>query len=491
MTTTSSPKPCGGQEAPAKSQRRECLPCDLPPFCRNHYYTGKLLTERDLHDEQRYHRDKLRLHHLALHGSGVVCGLKVKPHPYCPDRRLIVEPGLAIDGCGREIRVLEEVELELPKASEPPDEMAEPCPPYGKGSVDQDGGGKDDGGKEPVDEGSLEPRYPPPGTTPEEAYERRAEKGEEDDEGCGCDDKPWPEKPAPCNPEIDLYVCLRYSECDTEFSPAPFDECCSGQDGKKPNRICEGFLLELTTDKPEGWDEEPCKIADCKELYHELLEPCPSPVASCCLPLAILGGYEPGQKVEEDDIDNLACRPLLPSVQLLDKVIRCVLDKLPTKELTSITDLGWTHGGEYSCHDFMKMFVGDDETPKAFEVTFGSPIRTEGLSTHSFQALVVRHRDKDGEGGYLEVAPAKVWASADRLKAYLRIDRDYARHCLQGNSFDVFLKLRCDVIVDARGCPVDGNLLAKLQSDGDYVAAPPTGDGIPGGEFNSWIEILA
>ena len=59
--------------------KQQCLPCQIPEFDRNIYYTGKLLTASDLTDEQRYFRDKLRLHHLALHGWGVVCGLRVKP----------------------------------------------------------------------------------------------------------------------------------------------------------------------------------------------------------------------------------------------------------------------------------------------------------------------------------------------------------------------------------------------------------------------------
>src|SRR6476469_4822243 len=108
-------KDCGttSTSAPA-SRKRECLPCAIPPFCRSNYYRGKLLTERDFRDEQRYFLDKTRLHNLALHGWGIVCGLAVKPHPYCPDRRIILEPGLAIDTCGREIRVVHEVEIALP-----------------------------------------------------------------------------------------------------------------------------------------------------------------------------------------------------------------------------------------------------------------------------------------------------------------------------------------------------------------------------------------
>src|SRR5579864_3526319 len=67
-----------GPEPVAKE--KTCLSCEIPAFCRNSYYRGKLLTERDFSDEQRYGVDKMRLHTLALHGWGVVCGLTVKPH---------------------------------------------------------------------------------------------------------------------------------------------------------------------------------------------------------------------------------------------------------------------------------------------------------------------------------------------------------------------------------------------------------------------------
>ena len=97
-----------------------CEPCDIPVFCRNYYYHGKLLTEREFADEQRYFINKLRLHKVALHGWGVACGLHVKPHPYCPELRLVVEEGLAIDSCGRDIRVLKEGTIDLPPPSRPP-----------------------------------------------------------------------------------------------------------------------------------------------------------------------------------------------------------------------------------------------------------------------------------------------------------------------------------------------------------------------------------
>jgi hypothetical protein len=92
-----------------------CPTCDIGPFIRNHYFTGKLLVERDFTDEQRYYVDKLRHHNQRLHGWGVVCGLRVKEHgtAACRNRFVLVEPGTAIDCCGHEIIVREETPLDL------------------------------------------------------------------------------------------------------------------------------------------------------------------------------------------------------------------------------------------------------------------------------------------------------------------------------------------------------------------------------------------
>ena len=87
-----------------------CVDCELPQLDRNHYFTGKLMVERDFTDEQRYTMGKLRRHNLRLHGHGVVCGLKVRPHanPSCRHQYVVVEPGTALDCCGREILVQHE-----------------------------------------------------------------------------------------------------------------------------------------------------------------------------------------------------------------------------------------------------------------------------------------------------------------------------------------------------------------------------------------------
>src|SRR5262245_62064006 len=90
-----------------------CPECEIGSFTRNHYFTGKLLVERDFRQEQQYYIDKLRLHARRLAGTGVVCGLKVKPHPTCPNRFVCIEPGFAIDCCGHDLLVVDEECIDL------------------------------------------------------------------------------------------------------------------------------------------------------------------------------------------------------------------------------------------------------------------------------------------------------------------------------------------------------------------------------------------
>jgi hypothetical protein len=70
---------------------------------RNRYFFGKLLDEKNLALEQGYLNDKRWLLNRLSLGAGVVCGLEVAVAN--DNRRLVVRPGVAIDGLGREIVV--------------------------------------------------------------------------------------------------------------------------------------------------------------------------------------------------------------------------------------------------------------------------------------------------------------------------------------------------------------------------------------------------
>ena len=96
---------------------QECTECDLVADERLNYFTGQFLAERDFRAEQEYQIGKHRQHNRYLHGYGTVCGLKIveHPNPDCRDRFVILEPGLALDCCGREIVVKEKVYIDLIK----------------------------------------------------------------------------------------------------------------------------------------------------------------------------------------------------------------------------------------------------------------------------------------------------------------------------------------------------------------------------------------
>lgn len=425
------------------TQEKTCLPCDIPAFCRNSYYRGKLLTERDFSDEQRFHIDKLRLHNLALHGWGVVCGLVIKPHPYCPDQRLVVEAGLAIDDCGREIRILKEDYIQLPMP------VAVPPVAAGQGKANPQVGEKMESQTSPDDEVPL-PENP-------------------------CGDTPVPKE---------LYVCICYSECETEFAPAPFDNCSCTTSSQKPNRVCEGYRLDITDQKPQCWDkalEAPCEFHDCAEYYREARRHCATINCVACIPLAIIHNFVPGEAVKAEQIDNWKHRRQVASTETLDHVIQCILTKLPTEELTKIEDTNWEHGRRMLCRDFMEEYIGTQERPRGFRIQFSHKVHSGAIDPRSFQALIVFRPESMSEPKHMQMAPAHVEKEHDETDwCRLHIDHGFARRHLDGRNFDLYLTLKCDVITDLHGHAVDGNYIGHRL---------PTGDNIQGGNFESWVRV--
>ena len=163
-----------------------CVECEVPVFARNHYFTGKLLVERDFSDEQRYLVGKDRRHVQRLHGRGTACGLKVVEHPQdaCRDRWVIVEPGTAIDCCGREITVREPDSFDLLSALD-----AEWQRGHGTGSqMDSD--------------------------------------------------------------PHSIQICIGYRECAAEEVPVLFDDGGCDDEHCQPNRILESFELGVRIDPP-------------------------------------------------------------------------------------------------------------------------------------------------------------------------------------------------------------------------------------------------
>jgi hypothetical protein len=83
----------------------KCDVCATPYFERNNYFYGKQFTVRDLFQEQAYFNEKRHLVNRMVMGWGVVCGLDVRWLK--EERQFVVETGMALDCCGREIIVCE------------------------------------------------------------------------------------------------------------------------------------------------------------------------------------------------------------------------------------------------------------------------------------------------------------------------------------------------------------------------------------------------
>lgn len=85
------------------------------PLRRVAYEAGMMLGLEATRDEQAYHRRRLNRHQYWLHGYGTLAGMNVSmdpaTHPNNTDPvnslRLIVSPGLGIDGLGREVLIHE------------------------------------------------------------------------------------------------------------------------------------------------------------------------------------------------------------------------------------------------------------------------------------------------------------------------------------------------------------------------------------------------
>lgn len=89
----------------SRAEDQPCGVCEPKHLERNKYYYGKQFTVRDMQQEQLYFLQRMALTNRALFGWGVVCGLDVE----LGDTSLVVHQGLAMDCCGHQILVCEEV----------------------------------------------------------------------------------------------------------------------------------------------------------------------------------------------------------------------------------------------------------------------------------------------------------------------------------------------------------------------------------------------
>lgn len=79
---------------------------------RVRFFNGQFLTAADFEADQKYHIEMRRLHNRRLHGLGIVEGLEVTVGG-SDFVTVVVSPGIALDGLGREIIVDQPLRIEL------------------------------------------------------------------------------------------------------------------------------------------------------------------------------------------------------------------------------------------------------------------------------------------------------------------------------------------------------------------------------------------
>lgn len=383
-------------------------PCQEPCGCgcgsfvleRNRYFTGKYMTARDFAGEQEYFLSRHREHNRLLHGWGVVCGLRVIPHPSCECARrwVVVRAGVAIDCRGREIVLCKDVPLELPLPREDWEEPAQ---------------------------------------QPEEVFREP------------------------------FLLALRYDEEEIEPLPALYAEGSCDPARREANRVREtARLVLLRRDEvepgcwlsPGGEPGSPCHD-DCDDELPGPAGACLEPCCPCgdAVPLALIrpcpGGFE-------IDLDG---RRTLP---------------VPGGLLTHVAHVNWPHGGEMTISELR-------EQEGRLKVSFDRRLRPPdgertGINEHTF---VVQYGGVQKDLELLYAADdGGPRTEEDGRVAVFQIDPDFLnrRSNLAGNV--VYVTLKCDFILDCHGNPVDGNhLRGRL----------PSGDGIPGGTFESWFRVVA
>lgn len=230
--------------------------CGRPPYELPRYFPGQLLTDDELTQEQRYFRERLKLHNRMLWGWGTVCGALVCRMPADDGSnthdpwKVKVKPGYLLGPYGDDIVIEGEVVVDLRK-----------------GSVS----------------GSAS-----------EAPEIAAED-------------PWCSRPCRPREPGDYWIAVRYRECLTRPVPVPPAACgCAGEDCEY-SRVHDGYEIGILDDCPPSHRVDPPDFVPCREEIPEC-PPCPGD------PWVVLAKLDVNENGIVGEPDNCACRRIVVSL---------------------------------------------------------------------------------------------------------------------------------------------------------------------------------
>jgi hypothetical protein len=205
--------------------------CGVEPLAYPKYSFGMLLEARSLALEHRYHTLRSNTHNIRLHDYGTVCGLRVEKHPspQCVNSYAILRPGIALDCCGREIVVPEDLFVPLQDGAVSGWAGAAMAL---TGAASATAVAATPAAALPAAVGTLPPNPIPPGPPL------------------------VPPPPPPFFGVTKLYICLRYAQCDTDPIPTYVRACgccspCEHGDCT-PSVTREGYEVVVTSTQPSS-----------------------------------------------------------------------------------------------------------------------------------------------------------------------------------------------------------------------------------------------
>ena len=226
-------------------------------------------------------------------------------------------------------------------------------------------------------------------------------------------------------------------------------------------RVCETYRICATLDRP---DPGPA------------CEPCCGACGDVCLELAAITAFDPSKDPDPGSVDLSGRRPL------------------GRHDLAEITGISWVHGGVYSREDATALFAD------GIEVRFSRPVKTASLRPGVVDLTVVEAGGGRASGIY-DMQGEFTGLPSDELTDRFVFHSTTDETLQYGDR--VLISIRCDFIVDECCRAVDGNHIGGLvprlpeskepadQPDEALCPPRPSGDGVEGGLFESWVFVQA
>lgn len=445
---------------------------------RNRYFTGKFMTAGDFEKDQNYQVNRHRLHNRLLHGWGIVCGLDVAKHrdPECEKRWVIVQPGTAIDCCGRELFVQSpmpfELPLPLPKGNGPMSQTANPDVMHGPfllGLTYQEM--MIDYVPALYSDNACDPQRQQPNNV-REGIQLVCVPLAEVDESC------WQAQGArvyafSLRPEYageldkhELSAPLRKHFAEHGWTLSANSTVETEQAGSRWMLVSDDKHFEIRNENHvlNVFTKQRTNCCDdCGEQGDGAS--CLEPTCPCkgMVPLALVT-FDAAHPEYGFHLHFHGRKLLVASGDLL----------------THIVDINWPHGGDLPLRKLREEMHGQ------LRIRFDRKLlQSEGLrSGINAMTFVVQYGGVQRDIEYLSSQKGHLPKLDDNeCEAVFTIDPDYLGESKDEENIAnnwVYITLKCDFILDCHAIPVDGNFLRGQL---------PTGDGRQGGIFESWFRV--